>query len=88
MPAQERVGSDQAKATHCSGQPPSERGEEGAAQDGDRVPQYEELDVHGGVGAAQQQDQPEHPAEDQIQQPQRHAAIMPNSRSPLAATQP
>ena len=50
MPAQDRVGGDQAMATQCSGQPPDEGGEDGpvrpvqawswvgAAQDGDLVP--------------------------------------------------
>ena len=84
MPAQDRVRGDQAMATQCSGQPPDEGGEDGpvrpvqawswvgAAQDGDLVAQHEELDVLGGGRAAQQQDQPEHLAEDQIEQPQRH----------------
>jgi len=55
----------------------------GAAQDGDFVPEHEELDVLGGGRAARQQDQPEHLPEHQVQQPQRHAGIMPNQQSPL-----
>jgi DDE family transposase len=41
------------------------------------VSQHEELDVLGGGRAAQQQDQSERVLEDQVQQPQRHAEIMP-----------
>ena len=59
MPAEDRVRSDQAMATQCAWQPPHEGGEHGpvgpihawswvgAAQDGDLVPQHEELDVLG-----------------------------------------
>ena len=66
MPAQERVGCDQAMATQCSGQPLGEGGENGsvrpvqawswagAAEHGDLVAQHEELDVLGGGRAAQQ----------------------------------
>src|SRR4029079_19134286 len=57
----------------------------GAAQDGDLVPQHEELDVLGGGRAAHQQDHSEHLREDQVQQAQRHAGIMPNQRSPLVS---
>ena len=76
MPAQDRVRGDQAMATQCSGQPPDEGGEDrsvrpvhawsrvGATEDGDLVPQHEELDVLGGGRATQQQDQPEHLPED------------------------
>ena len=97
MPAQDRVRGDQAMATQCAGQPPDERGEHGpvrpvqarswvgAAQHGDLVAQHEELDVLGGGRAAQQQDQPEHLPEDQVQQPQRHAGIMSDQRSPLVS---
>ena len=97
MPAQDRVRSDQAVATQCSGQPPDERGEHGsvrpvqawprvgAAQDGDLVAQHEELDVLGGGGAAEQQDQSEHLPEDQVQQTQRHVGIMSDQRSPLVS---
>ena len=97
MPAQDRVRGDQAMATQCSGQPPDEGGEHGsvrpvqawswvgAAQDGDLVAQHEELDVLGGGRAAHQQDQSEHLPEDQIQQPQRHAGIMPEPRSSLVS---
>ena len=97
MPAQDRVRGDQAMATQCSGQPPDEGGEHGpvrpvqarswvgAAQDGDLVAQHEELDVLGGGRAAHQQDQPEHLPEDQVQQPQRHAGIMSDQRSPLVS---
>ncbi len=57
MPAQDRVRSDQAMPTQRSGQPLHERGEDGSvrpvharswvgtAQDGDFVPEHEELDV-------------------------------------------
>jgi hypothetical protein len=60
MPAQDRVGGDQAMATQRSRQPPDEGGEHGpvrpiqawsragAAQHRDLVPQHEELDVLGG----------------------------------------
>ena len=97
MPAQDRVRGDQAMATQCAGQPPDEGGEHGpvrpvqawswvgAAQDGDLVAQHEELDVLGGGRAAHQQDQPEHLPEDQVQQPQRHAGIMSDQRSPLVS---
>ena len=97
MPAQDRVRGDQAMATQRSGQPPHEGGEHGpvrpvqawswvgAAQDGDLVAQHEELDVLGGGRAAHQQDQPEHLPEDQVQQPQRHAGIMSDQRSPLVS---
>ena len=66
MPAQDRVRSDQAMATQCSGQPLDEGGEHGpvrpvharssvaAAQDCDLVPQHHELDVLGGRRAAHQ----------------------------------
>ena len=66
MPAQDRVGGDQAMATQRPGQPRDEGGEDGpirpvhprswigAAQDGDLVPQNEELDVLGGGRAAHQ----------------------------------
>ena len=92
MPALDRVGGDQAIATQRAGQPPDEGGEDGsvrpvhawswvgAAQNGDRLPRCEELNVLGGGRAPQQQDQPEHLPEDQVQQPQRHVGIMPNSR--------
>ena len=78
--------------TQRAGQPPHEGGEHGpvrpvqawswvgAAEDGGLVPLDEELDVLGGGRAAHQQDQSEHLPEDQIQQPQRHVGIMPNSR--------
>jgi hypothetical protein len=66
MPAQDRVGGDQAMATQRSGQPCDEGGEHGpvrpvharswvgAAQDCDLVPQHEKLDVLRGGRAAQQ----------------------------------
>ena len=66
MPAQDRVRGDHAVATHCSGQPQNERGEDrsvrpvqtwswvGATQDRDLVAQHEELNVLGGGRAAQQ----------------------------------
>ena len=88
MPAQDRVRSDQAMATQRSGQPPHESGEHGpvrpvhartwvgAAQHGDLVAQHEELNILGGGRAGDQQDQPEHLQEDQVQQPQRHVGIM------------
>ena len=59
MPAPDRVRRDQAMGPQCAGQPPHEGGEHGpvgpvqtwswvgAAQDGDFVPQHEELDVLG-----------------------------------------
>ena len=47
--------------------------------------QHEELDVLGGGRTAQQQDQPEHLHEDQIEQPQRHVGIMSDRRSPLVS---
>ena len=97
MPAQDRVRSDQAMATQCSGQPPDERGEHGPvrpiqarswvgpAQDGDLVAQQQELDVLGGRRTAQQQDQPEHLTKDEVEQPQRHAGIMSDQRSPMVS---
>ena len=66
-------------ATQCAGQPPDQRGEHspvrpvqvrprvGAAQDGDLMPQHEDLNVLNGGRAAQQQDQSEHLPKDQIQ---------------------
>ena len=66
MPAQDRVGGDQAMPTQCAGQPLDEGGEHdsvrpvqawscvGAAQDGNLVAQHEELDVLRGGRAAQQ----------------------------------
>jgi hypothetical protein len=47
--------------------------------------QHEELDVLGAGRADHQQDQSEHVLEDQVQQPQRHVGIMPNSRLPLVS---
>ena len=94
MPAQDRARSEQAMVTQRLGQPAHERGEHGpvrpvhpwpwvaAAQDGDLVPQHEELDILAGGRAAHQQDQPEHLPEDQVQQPQRHVGIMPIRRLP------
>jgi hypothetical protein len=76
MPAQDRVGGDQAMATQRSGQPCDEGGEDcpvrpaqarsrvGAAQHGDLMAQHKDLDVLGGGRAIQQQDQPEHLLED------------------------
>ena len=95
MPAQDGARGDQAMAAQRSGQPPDERGEHGpvrplqarsgvgAAEHGDLVAQHEELDVLGGGRAAQQQEQPEHLLEDQIQQPQRHGG---DHARPLAIT--
>jgi len=57
----------------------------GAAQDGDIVPQDEELDVLGSGHAAHQEDQSEHVREDQVQKPRRHAGIMSDQRSPLVS---
>jgi hypothetical protein len=82
--------------TQCAGQPPDESGEHGpvrpvqtwswvGAQDGDLVAQHEELDVLGDGRAAHQQDQSEHLAKDQVPQPQRHAGIMSDRRSPLVS---
>ena len=79
MPAQDRVGGDQAMTTQRSGQPLDERGEHGpvrpvqarswigAPQDSDLVPQHEELDVLRGGRAAHQHDKPEPLPEDQVQ---------------------
>jgi hypothetical protein len=87
-------------AAQHSRQPPDERGEHGpicplqarsgvgAAQDGNLMAQDEQLDVLGGGRATQQQEQPEHLLEDQIQQSQRHAEIMPGRwRSSITAGQ-
>jgi hypothetical protein len=57
----------------------------GATQDGDLVPQHKQLDILGGGRTAHQQDQPKHLPEDQVEQAQRHAGIMSDRRSPLAA---
>ena len=46
---------------------------------------HEQLDVLGGERTAHQQDQPEHLPEDPVQQPQRHAGIMSDQRSPLVS---
>ena len=54
-------------------------------EDDDLVAQHEELDVLGGGRATRQQDQPEHPPKDQVQQPQRHTGIMSDQRSPLVS---
>jgi len=74
-----RFRGDQAMATQCAGQPPDQRGEHspvrpvqarprvGAMQDGDLMPQHEELNVLNGGRAAHQQDQSEHLPKDQIQ---------------------
>ncbi len=84
MPAQDRVRAYQAMAAQCPGQPPDECCEHGpvrpvqawsgvgAAEDGHLVAQHEQFDVLGGGRAGHQEDQPEHPMEEQIQQPQRH----------------
>jgi hypothetical protein len=97
MPTQDRVRGDHAVAPQCAGQPLHERGEHspvrpiqartwvGTAQDGDLVPQHEELDVLAGGRAAHQQDQPEHLPKDQIQQWRRHTEIMSDRRSPLVS---
>jgi hypothetical protein len=81
MPAQDRARRDQALAAQCSGRPPDEGGEDrsvrpvrawsrvAATQNGDLVPQHEELDVLGGGRATQQQDQFERLPEDQIGEP-------------------
>ena len=47
--------------------------------------QHEELDVLGGGRSGHQQEQPEHLQEDQVEQPQRHAGIMSDRRSPLVS---
>ena len=84
-------------ATQRSGQTSHEGGEHGpvgpvqawswvgAAQDGDFVAQHEEFDVLGGGRSGHQQEQPEHLLEDQVEQPQRHAGIMSDRRSPLVS---
>jgi hypothetical protein len=56
-----------------------------SSQDRNLVPQHEELNVLGGGRATQQKDQPEHLPEDQVQEPQRHARIMPGQRSSLVS---
>ena len=88
MPAQDRVGGDEAVATQCAGQPPHEGGEHGpvrpvqartrvgATQHRNLVTQHEELDVLGGGRAAHQQVQPEHLQEDQVQQRAPRGAVV------------
>jgi hypothetical protein len=51
----------------------------GAAEHGDLVPQYEDLDAQGRGRAAHLQDQSEHLQEDQIYSRSDTPAIMPNS---------
>ena len=80
MPAQNRVGCDQTIGPQWSRQQPHERGEHGpvrpleprsrvgAAQHGDLVAQHEELNIFSGGRTADQQDQPDHLQEDQVQQ--------------------
>jgi len=89
MPAQDRVGGDEAVARQCAGQPPHEGGNTArsarskrgrwvaAVQDGDLVREHQELDVLGGGRATRQQHQPEYVPEHQVQQPQRHARSCP-----------
>ena len=97
MPTQDRVRCDQAMATQCAGQPRDEGGEHGpvrlvharswigATQDGDLVPQHDELDIVDCGRAAHQQDQAKHLPADQVRQPQRHSGIMSDRRSPLVS---
>jgi hypothetical protein len=97
MPTQDRARRDQAMAMQGSGQPQDEGGEHGpvrpvqarsrigAAQDDDFMAQDEEFDVLRGGRSGHQQEQSDNLPEDQVQQPQRHAGIMPNQRSPLVS---
>ena len=73
------------RGEHGPVRPLEPRSRVGTAQNGDLVAEHEELDVLGGRRAAQQQDQPEHPHEDQVEQPQRHVGIMSDRRSPLVS---
>ena len=84
MPTQDGARSDQTMATQAAGKPPDEGGEHGpvrpvhtwsrvgSPEDSDLMTQHEHLHLLRGGRAAQQQDQPKHLPEDQIQQPQRH----------------
>ena len=98
MPTQDGARSDQTMATQAAGKPPDEGGEHGpvrpahtwsrvgSLKDSDLMPQHEQLHLLGGGRAAQQQDQPKHLPEDQIQQPQGHdgdRARASERRSPL-----
>jgi hypothetical protein len=81
VPAQDRARRDQAvglqRSRHASDQggeyrsvcPVHARSGLGAAEDGDLMPQGEELDVLGGGRAAHQHDQSEYLLEDQVEQP-------------------
>jgi hypothetical protein len=82
VPTQDGARGDQVMAAQCSGQPSDEGREDGtvrpvqagfwvgAAEYGNFVAQHEEFDALGGGRATQEQDQPEHLPEDQIQQSQ------------------
>ena len=84
MPTQDGARGDQTMATQAAGKPPDEGGEHGpvrpvhtwsrvgSPEDSDLMTQHEHLHLLRGGRAAQQQDQPKHLPEDQIQQPQRH----------------
>ena len=87
-------------ATQAAGKPPDEGGEHGpvrpvhtwsrvgSPEDSDLMTQHEHLHLLRGGRAAQQQDQPKHLPEDQIQQPQRHDGDRAERRSaPLTAGQ-
>ena len=79
---------DQAMAPQCSGQPPDERGEYrpvrpvqrwprvGSTEGGDLMAQHEQLHLLGGGRAAQQQDEPKHLPEDQIQKRAPRGAVV------------
>jgi hypothetical protein len=95
MPAQNRVGGDEAVATQCAGQPPHEGGEHGpvrpvqarprvgAAQDGDLVPEQEKLDVLGGGRAHDSRTNPSTCRNIKYSNRNDTHAIMPNQHSPL-----
>jgi hypothetical protein len=97
MPAQDRVWSGQAAESQRSGQPPHDGGDTARSAQSIRgrglvrrktatsLRQHRELDVLGAGRATRQQDQPEHLAEDQVQQPQGHAGIMSDRQSPLVS---
>jgi hypothetical protein len=84
MPTQDGARGDQTMATQAAGMPPDEGGEHGpvrpvhtwsrvgSAEDSDLMAQHEHLHLLEGARAAQQQAQPKHLPEDQIQRPQRH----------------
>jgi hypothetical protein len=88
VPAQDGARGDQPMAAQLRRQSPDEGGEDrpvrpvqawsrvGAAEHGDLMPQHQQLDVLGGCRTSQQQDQPEHLLEDQIQQRAPRGAVV------------